>query len=181
MVETTEVLTSGRASAGSGGDGMGVHELSAQLWRERELLELLLFKLEEEQLLLAAGKSRWVSHATREVEQVVQRLQAHELTRAVEVAAVAAEWGIREDAPLTELVAAAEGGVWHDLLESHRVALVSLTDEIARLRDSNQRLLRSALRSAEDAMAGADDPKLYGADGATDPSAGRSMIVDTDL
>ena len=160
---------------------MGVHELSAQLWRERELLELLLFKLEEEQLLLAAGKSRWVSHATREVEQVVERLREHELTRAVEVAAVAADWNVREDAPLSELVAAAEGGVWHDLLESHRVALVSLTEEIARLRDSNERLLRSALRSAEDAIAGSDDPRVYGADGASDSPAMRSMIVDTDL
>jgi len=46
---------------------MAASELSAQLWKERELLELLLFKLEEEQLLLIAGKSRWISHATREV------------------------------------------------------------------------------------------------------------------
>ncbi len=44
---------------------MAASELSAQLWKERELLELLLFKLEEEQLLLIAGKSRWISHARR--------------------------------------------------------------------------------------------------------------------
>ena len=53
---------------------MSVNELSAVLWRERELLELLTFKLEEEQLLLAAGRSRWVSHASREVEQVLDIL-----------------------------------------------------------------------------------------------------------
>ena len=46
---------------------MSVNDLSAVLWRERELLELLTFKLEEEQLLLAAGRSRWISHASREV------------------------------------------------------------------------------------------------------------------
>lgn len=34
------------------GGVMGANELSALLWRERELLELLVFKLEEEQLLL---------------------------------------------------------------------------------------------------------------------------------
>ena len=55
---------------------MGVNELSAVLWRERELLELLTFKLEEEQLLLTAGKSRWIEHATREVEQVLERLRS---------------------------------------------------------------------------------------------------------
>ena len=54
---------------------MGAHELSAMLWHERELLELLVFKLEEEQLLLTAGKSRWLQHATREVEQVLERLR----------------------------------------------------------------------------------------------------------
>ena len=50
---------------------MGANELSALLWRERELLELLTFKLEEEQLLLTAGRTRWIEHATREVEQVL--------------------------------------------------------------------------------------------------------------
>ena len=50
---------------------MSLTEVSSILWRERELLELLLFKLEEEQLLLAAGRSRWLGHATREVEMVL--------------------------------------------------------------------------------------------------------------
>ena len=34
---------------------MGLREVSAILWRERHLLELLLFKLDEEQLVLAAA------------------------------------------------------------------------------------------------------------------------------
>ena len=37
---------------------MGLAELSSILWRERDMLELLLFKLEEEQLVLAAGRTR---------------------------------------------------------------------------------------------------------------------------
>src|SRR4051794_6621516 len=37
-------------------------DLSSVLWRARELLELLLFKLEEEQLLLASNRSRWLAH-----------------------------------------------------------------------------------------------------------------------
>ena len=68
---------------------MGANELSALLWRERELLELLSFKLEEEQLLLTAGKSRWVQHATREVEQVLVRLRSTGLARSVEAASLA--------------------------------------------------------------------------------------------
>ena len=45
-----------------------LNDVSTVLWRERQLLELLVFKLEEEQLLLTAGKVRWVNHASREVE-----------------------------------------------------------------------------------------------------------------
>ena len=45
---------------------MGAHELSAMLWHERELLELLVFKLEEEQLLLTAvGQVRGGFNAIR--------------------------------------------------------------------------------------------------------------------
>ena len=65
--------------------------MSALLWRERELLELLVFKLDEEQLLLSAGRSRWVQHATREVEQVLELVREAGLGRSVEVAAVALE------------------------------------------------------------------------------------------
>jgi len=53
---------------------MGLSEVSSILWRERQLLELLLFKLEEEQLLLAAGRTRWLPHATREVDRVLAQL-----------------------------------------------------------------------------------------------------------
>jgi len=47
---------------------MSLSDVSNILWRERQLLELLVFKLEEEQLVLAAGRNKWLTHATREVE-----------------------------------------------------------------------------------------------------------------
>jgi len=37
---------------------MGADNLSSLLWHERNLLDLLTFKLETEQLLLTAGKSK---------------------------------------------------------------------------------------------------------------------------
>ena len=70
-----------------------LNEVSTVLWRERQLLELLVFKLEEEQLLLNAGKARWVNHASREVEIVLDQLRAAELLRAVKVEAAAEEPG----------------------------------------------------------------------------------------
>ena len=71
-----------------------LNEVSTVLWRERQLLELLVFKLEEEQLLLNAGKSRWVNHASREVEIVLDQLRAAELLRAVKVESAAEELGL---------------------------------------------------------------------------------------
>jgi hypothetical protein len=49
---------------------MGFAELSSVLWRERYTLELLLFKLEAEQLLLTAGR---VTGANRELPTVGQQ------------------------------------------------------------------------------------------------------------
>jgi len=45
------------------GQQVSLSDLSSILWREREMLELLLFKLEEEQLILASGRSRWLTLA----------------------------------------------------------------------------------------------------------------------
>ena len=65
---------------------MALSDVSNILWRERQLLELLVFKLEEEQLVLAAGRSRWLAYATREVENVLGEIKRVELERAVLVA-----------------------------------------------------------------------------------------------
>lgn len=152
------------------GSDMAASELSAQLWKERELLELLLFKLEEEQLLLIAGKSRWISHATREVEQVIERMRATGLARTVEVAALAEEWGLGQDATLRELASAAPNGIWSDILGSHLTAMTELTAQIAEVRDTNERLLREAARSTQETLSSlsgtGDDAGVYGAGGA---------------
>ena len=135
---------------------MGVNELSAVLWRERELLELLTFKLEEEQLLLTAGKSRWIEHATREVEQVLDRLRTAGLERTVEVAVVAEEWGTDSETPLRELVTHAPDGPWADIFTSHLRAMTELTTQIKQLRDENEQFLRAAARSTQETLANAN-------------------------
>ncbi|MFJ3035004.1 flagellar protein FlgN [Curtobacterium pusillum] len=147
---------------------MSVNELSAVLWRERELLELLTFKLEEEQLLLAAGRSRWVSHASREVEQVLERLRSTGLERAASSAEVAEEWGVATDAPLREVVAAAPSGPWGEILAAHLTAMVELTTQIGSLRDENDRFLRAAAQATEETLAGSvTGAATYDASGAS--------------
>src|SRR5690606_27782999 len=125
------------------------NELSAALWRERELLDVVTFKLEEEQLLLAAGKARWLQYATREAEQVVDKLRTASLARTVEVAKVAEEWGVDENITLRDLVAHAPEGPWADLFAAHLSALTELTTHITELRDLNEQYLRNAIRSSQ--------------------------------
>ncbi|WP_193509287.1 flagellar protein FlgN [Cryobacterium sp. BB736] len=161
---------------------MSANDVSALLWRERELLEMLLFKLEEEQLLLTAGKTRWLQHATREVEQVLDRLRAAGLTRTIEVSALAQEWGAREDATLRDLLAAAPEGTWTDIFQGHLSAMTELAAQIKEVRDGNERHLRAAVRSTQETIADLNpDAGIYTADGASSASTGSANLVDTSL
>src|SRR5215213_5121654 len=132
---------------------MGVADLSAVLWRERQLLELLLFKLEEEQLVLSSGRSRWLGHATREVEQVLDQLRTAELGRAMEVDDAARELGVEPGSALLALAKAAPEP-WGELLTSHRDAFIALTAEIQDVAHGNRDLLASSHRAAQETILG---------------------------
>ncbi len=130
---------------------MGVAEVSNVLWREREQLEVLLFKLDVEQLLMAAGRTRWLAHATREVEVVLEEVRRSELLRAVEVDAYAAEVGLAPSPSLHDM-AVASPDPWRDLLIAHRDALVELTTAIGRVSASNREVLAVAQRAAHESL-----------------------------
>lgn len=156
---------------------MAANELSALLWRERELLGLLTFKLEEEQLLLATGNTKWLHHATREVEQVVERLRSEALAREVAVAALAAEWNVGSSPSLRDIIAKAPAGPWAEIFEGHLAELLSLTARIKELRDANEIFLRSAMKSTQETLAGLrPDAGTYDAHGLASPASGTSLL-----
>jgi hypothetical protein len=152
---------------------MPLNRLSELLWQERNLLELLLFKLEEEQLLLTAGRSRWLPHATREVETVLEEIRGAEILRAAEAEAVAAELGLPPDAALGALSVSAPAP-WDELLRAHRDAFVSLTSQIASLADDNRELLAISHRATQETLASlAATVETY--DGSGRAAAGESV------
>lgn len=156
---------------------MGPEELTTLLWRERELLELLIFKLEEEHLILQSGKTKWLDHATREVAHIMERLRPASLERTAAAASVAQMWGLAEDASLQDLAAAAADGPWGDILNSHFTALAGLVDSIRGLRDSNLQFLREGLRSAQETVAGlAPDAGTYDHLGHTNQNPGSRYL-----
>ena len=130
---------------------MGLAEVSAVLWRERELLEVLVFKLEEEQLVLGAGRTRWLARATREVEVVLTEIRRAELARATEVDGVATQLGLAPGPSLAQLADAAPGP-WSGLLREHREAFLALTTEITAMAEANRDLLTAGQRAAWEAM-----------------------------
>jgi hypothetical protein len=162
---------------------MGLAELSDVLWRERELLEVLLFKLEEEQLLLVSGKTRWLARATREVEVVVDELRAAELRRAVVVDATAETLGLPVEPTLSQLAAMAPAP-WDDLLREHRTSFLGLTREVQMLADGNRTLLAGGFRASREALlalghgVAREQEPGYGRDGRAPAGAGSSLLVD---
>ena len=110
---------------------MALSDVSNILWRERQLLELLVFKLEEEQLVLAAGRSRWLAHAMREVEIVRGEICRIELERAIHVADAGRELGL-SGAPTLKELASLTPPPWEGIFAEHRRALVTLAEGGAR-------------------------------------------------
>jgi flagellar FlgN protein len=157
---------------------MSFTDLSSVLWRLRELLELLLFKLEEEQLLLASGRTRWVAHATREVEIVLDNIRKAEVLRATHVHTVARELGLPEDVSLANLIAHAPAP-WADLLRQHRAAFLSLTAEITALANANRDLLTRGQRAARETMLlVTGSMETYGSRGETFSIDRRARLID---
>lgn len=157
---------------------MGLENLSSILWRERETLELLLFKLEEEYLVLTGNRTRWLSHATREVELVLEQIKRTEVVRAAEVDAIGLDLGIGSNASLAQLIEAAPPP-WNELLGQHRKAFLTLSAEIQALAEANRERLVSGQRAVRETLLSVTDTvETYGRRGQTVASAARIRLVD---
>lgn len=158
-----------------------MERLSLILWRERELLETLLFKLEEEQLLLASGRTRWLMRATQEVEAVLQSIRETEILRSVAADEAAAAMGLAAT-PSLRALADAVGEPWHTILVEHRDAFVSITQEISALADANRELVTAGYQSArETLMSLGETASGYGQDGTATTESPRHLLVDRSL
>ncbi len=134
-----------------------MEKLSIILWRERELLESLLFKLETERLVLAAGRERWLARAAREVETVLTAIREVELLRAVAADKVAAELGLPPNPSLKALAETAEEP-WRTMLADHREAFLRITQEVTSLAEINRDLITAGYRAAQETLLSLGEP-----------------------
>ncbi|WP_019873649.1 flagellar export chaperone FlgN [Sporichthya polymorpha] len=166
---------------------MGLAEVSTILWRERELLELLLFKLEEEQLVLTSGRSRWLARATKEVEIVLAEIRRTELARATAVDEAAEALGLAPNPSLAALAdACAEP--WAGILRDHRTSFHALTAEITALANSNRDLITAGKQATEETIrmlmalnSKGDDVPTYSPSGAASASVPRARLINEAL
>lgn len=160
---------------------MSLNEFSGVLWRERQLLELLLFKLEEEQLILTSGRTQWLGHATREVESVLDQIRTAELGRAVEADAAAREVGAAEGSSLLTIAAHAPAP-WRDILTEHHRAFVELTEQVNELAEGNRELLSTSSRAAQETLLSLQESvQTYDDRGASTTAASGASLLDRAL
>lgn len=160
---------------------MGLAEVSSVLWRERELLELLLFKLEEEQLVLTSGRTRWLARATKEVEVVLEEIRRAEVLRAAEVDALGTALGLGPSPSLSKLAESVDEP-WSSMLTQHRQAFLTMTAEITALAESNRDLLTAGARATREALLSlTDGAETYTPGGATVSVGSRRRLLDQAL
>jgi len=159
-----------------------MEKLSQILWRERELLDTLLFKLEEEQMVLASGRTRWLVRAAREVENVLETIRETEILRAVAADDAAASLGLGHNPSLRALAEAVDEP-WRSIMLDHHDAFTTVTHEVVALADANRELITSGYRSArETLMTLGDTTQGYDAAGSAVPvTDSRRPMVDWSL
>ncbi|GAA1907651.1 flagellar export chaperone FlgN [Lapillicoccus jejuensis] len=159
-----------------------MEKLSQVLWRERELLDTLLYHLEVERLVLGAGRTPWLARASDDVERDLLRLRETEILRSVVAEEAAAELGMPPSPSLRALADSVEEP-WHSILVDHRDAFVALSREISLVADDNRTLLSSGLRWAREALLAVDEETVqgYGRDGTLVAAPSASRLVDRSL
>jgi hypothetical protein len=143
-----------------------MEKLSQILWRERELLDTLLYKLEQGQLVLASGRTRWLMRSAREVEQVLTTIRETEILRSIAADQVAFSIGLSDNPSLRALSEACDEP-WRSILADHHEAFVALTAEIGAHADAKRDLITAGHRSARETLMSLNGgPEGHEADGA---------------
>jgi hypothetical protein len=115
-------------------------EFCGVLWREREIVERVLFKVIGQQLVLKSGQLRWLVSANAEIELAVNDLRVIEVIRCAEADRLADHLNVSPGATLAELAEAAPEP-WGSILAEHRDGLRDLSVEIEQTVIENRALL----------------------------------------
>lgn len=127
-------------------------DLSESLWRTRELLESLAYRIEVQRALVETGRGSWLARSTRDVDELIATIRTSELSRAVELLPLTELLGLSPEASLRE-VAEAVPTPWDQVFAEHRHALAELTQGLTEAALANKELLASSARAIDEALA----------------------------
>jgi hypothetical protein len=156
-----------------------VEDLSACLWEERAAVEQLVFRLEQENLVLASGRHRLLMQSTAEVAAASATVDQTESRRQEITRALGAQLGLAE--PVTiDAIADAVPVESAEALRAHRAAMRDLVRSVTVLTDANRELIARGLAAATDALAlvGAAPPEAYDASGMPPAATTASLMLD---
>lgn len=160
---------------------MPMEDLSSVLWRERELLETLLYKLEVEQMVLSQGRTHWLATAAREIEEVLEQVRSIELLRAIELDVVANELGLDPNPALHE-VADRCTEPWKTIWLDHRDAFTHVATQIQKMSVTNRELLTAGYHAAQATLLSmTENAGTYDAGGAVATGDRRPSLLDRSL
>jgi flagellar biosynthesis/type III secretory pathway chaperone len=157
---------------------MGLNALLVCLFEESEALEHLAFKLEQEQLVLAAGKPKLLARNSAEFEQAVKALDVVSRRREQLVATAAGELGLPPNTTLSALADAVPDEDERRVLGDRRQAMRALVDRINDLCAKNRAILARNLAATTDALALLGDSPTYTAMATTTVGAPRAHRLD---
>jgi NaMN:DMB phosphoribosyltransferase len=157
---------------------MGLNALVACLFEESEALEHLAFKLEQEQLVLVAGKPRLLARNSTEFEQAVKALDVVSRRREQLVAVAAGEFGLPATTTLSALADAAQDEDERRVLGERRQIMRSQVARISDLCARNREILARNLSATTDALALLGVGPSYTAMATTTVGAPRAHMLD---
>ena len=157
---------------------MGLNALVVCLFEESEALEHLAFKLEQEQLVLVAGKPRLLARNSAEFEQAVKDLDVVSRRREALVIAAAEELGLTPTTTLGALAEATPDDDERRVLGERRQVMRVLVDRINALCAANREILARNLAATTDALALLGETPSYTAMATTTVGAPRPRMLD---
>lgn len=178
----TEHTHASRAAAPVAGDAVGGDAdwtgASTALWREREALEKVLFKLVQQQLLLSAGNVRFLHLIDDELHEAAEGLRAAEVIRSAEFEVLARQAGLPASATLSDFIAAAPEP-WPLVLDGHRTALYQLALDTKGTARGNLRMLQAGASAIRETLANlSGHSEGYNGSGGRTGESSRALILD---
>jgi len=163
---------------GSTDGPMDFDGIVSYLVTEQQALEELSFKLEEERLLLIAGRHRFLDRATAEVEFAAAALTAIGTARATLIREAADSLGLPADASLRQVIDATPSSAAKQRLITMRDAMRRTMKAISDTTAENRQLLARGLAATMDALALLGTSTSYDASGRAHQGTDRPALLD---